>query len=135
VVGFLTLQFRLFMIGVVARSVAFTWIHNGTGGTILASIMLQSRTNSTLQSVKGTLRTDAFFYAVVLWVCVVRITLTCGAKIAYPTLKRPRQKTRNAVNDSDSTVSASMVSMRRHASVTSTSAGSWTLLRRAVAHM
>lgn len=31
-VGFLTTRFWLFMIGVVALSVAFTWIHNGTGG-------------------------------------------------------------------------------------------------------
>jgi hypothetical protein len=135
VVGFLMLRFWLFMIGVVALSVAFTWIHNGSGGTILASIMLQSRTNSTLQSVEGTLRTDAFFYTVVLWVFVVLITLIWGAKIPHPTLKSPRQKTRNAVNERDSPVSSSMVSIRRRASVTSTSTSPWTLLRRAAARM
>ncbi len=94
VVGFLTLRFWLFMVGVVALSVAFTWIHNGTGGTILASIMLHSWTNFTLQTVEGTLRTDVFFYAIVLWAFVVLVTLVWGAEtltsdddIPYPTLK------------------------------------------------
>jgi hypothetical protein len=82
-----------------------------------------------------TLRTDAFFYAIVLWVFVVHITLIWGAKIQHPTLKSPRQKTRNAVNDRDSPVSASMVSIRRRASVTSTPIRPWTLLRRAAARV
>jgi membrane protease YdiL (CAAX protease family) len=94
VVGFLTLRFWLFMVGVVALSVAFTWIHNGTGGTILASIMLHSWTNFTLQTVEGTLRTDVLFYAVVLWGFVVLVTVVWGAEtltshddIPHPTLK------------------------------------------------
>lgn len=94
VVGFLTLRFWLFMVGVVALSVAFTWIHNGTGGTILASIMLHSWTNFTLQTVEGTLRTDIFFYAVVLWLFVVLVTVLRGAdtltkneNIPHPSLK------------------------------------------------
>ncbi|NLV06203.1 CPBP family intramembrane metalloprotease [Haloarcula rubripromontorii] len=98
VVGFLTLRFWLFMVGVVALSVAFTWIHNGTGGTILASIMLHSWTNFTLQTVEGTLRTDVFFYAIVLWAFVGLVTLVWGAEtltsgddIPHPTLKtRPK---------------------------------------------
>lgn len=94
VVGFLTLRFWLFMFGVVALSVAFTWIHNGTGGTILASIMLHSWTNFTLQTVEGTLRTDVIFYAVLLWGFVVVLTvmrgadtLTTGDNIPHPTFK------------------------------------------------
>ncbi len=93
-VGFLTTRFWLFMIGVVALSVAFTWIHNGTGGTILASIMLHSWTNFTLQTFEGTLRTDVFFYAIVLWAFVVLVvvlrgadTLTRNENIPHPTLK------------------------------------------------
>lgn len=94
VVGFLTVDFWLFMIGVVALSVAFTWIHNGTGGTILASIMLHSWTNFTLQTVEGTLRTDIVFYIGALWAFVVLVALLYGPQtlagennIPHPTLK------------------------------------------------
>ena len=93
-VGFLTTRFWLFMIGVVALSVAFTWIHNGTGGSILASIMLHSWTNFTLQTFEGTLRTDIIFYIGTLWGFVVIVTVIYGAKtlasgekIPHPTLK------------------------------------------------
>jgi membrane protease YdiL (CAAX protease family) len=93
-VGFLTTRFWLFMIGVIALSVAFTWIHNGTGGSILASILLHSWTNFTLQTVEGTLRTDIIFYIGTLWAFVVLITVVYGAKtlerggdVPHPSLK------------------------------------------------
>lgn len=93
-VGFLTTRFWLFMVGVVALSVAFTWIHNGTGGSILASIMLHSWTNFTLQTVEGTLRTDVIFYIGTLWGFVVLVAVIYGAKtlashddLPHPALK------------------------------------------------
>lgn len=93
-VGFLTTRFWLFIIGVIALSVAFTWIHNGTGGSILASILLHSWTNFTLQTVEGTLRTDIIFYIGALWAFVALVTVVYGAKtlerggnIPHPVLK------------------------------------------------
>lgn len=52
----------------------------GTGGSILASILLHSWTNFTLQTLEGTLRTDILFYAGTLWAFVVLAALIYGAK-------------------------------------------------------
>jgi membrane protease YdiL (CAAX protease family) len=89
VVGFLTMGFWLFMVGIVPLSVAFTWIHNGTGGSILASVLLHSWVNFTVQTIELTPRADVFFYTVVLFGFVALVTAIWGADILASTDEIP----------------------------------------------
>lgn len=63
VVGFATAGFWLFMIGIIALSVIFTWVYNHTSRSILGIIILHGWVNFVATSVEVA---DEFFYPV--WV-------------------------------------------------------------------
>lgn len=78
-VGFGTLEFWMFMIGIVPLSVAFTWVYNNTARSILAVILLHGWTNFTVQTIELTGRSEVFHIG--LWFVVVALlTVIWGAK-------------------------------------------------------
>ncbi|MFC7045213.1 CPBP family intramembrane glutamic endopeptidase [Halobacteriaceae archaeon GCM10025711] len=78
-VGFGSLEFWMFMIGIVPLSVAFTWVYNNTQRSILAIILLHGWTNFTVQTVDLTGRSEVFH--IVMWFAVIAlITAIWGAK-------------------------------------------------------
>ena len=89
VVGFATPGFWLFMIGVVALSVIFTWVYNHTARSILGIIILHGWVNFVSETVEVA---DQFYYPVwvVLAVLVVLIwgikTLTNADDVPRPPL-------------------------------------------------
>lgn len=93
VVGFMTLAFWMFMIGVVPLSVAFTWVHNGTGLSILASILLHSWTNFTVQTIETVPRAEVIFTILLIgFVVLITViwgpkTLTSADELHHPVLK------------------------------------------------
>ncbi|WP_254525508.1 type II CAAX endopeptidase family protein [Natrinema caseinilyticum] len=64
-VGFATTGFWLFMAGIVAQSVVFTWVYNSTGRTVLGIILLHGWVNFTAEIV---LVLDTIYY--LLWFVV-----------------------------------------------------------------
>lgn len=93
-VGFGTLEFWLFMVGIVPVSVAFTWVYNNTERSILAVILMHGWTNFTLQSIELTGRSEVFHIG--LWVVVVALltaiwgagTLTRDGELPHPPAER-----------------------------------------------
>lgn len=78
-IGFLTLEFWMFHIGIVWLSVAFTWVYNNTRRSIIGAIILHAAINFTAQTFTLTGRAEVFHIA--LWfVVVVLITVIWGAK-------------------------------------------------------
>lgn len=76
VVGFLTVGFWLFNIGVVALSVIFTWIYNHTARSTLAIIILHGWVNFVSDTVEIA---DEFYYPI--WVLLaILVTVVWGAK-------------------------------------------------------
>ena len=76
VVGFLTVGFWLFNIGVVALSVIFTWVYNHTARSILGIIVLHGWVNFISDSIEVA---DEFYYPV--WVLLaILLTGIWGAK-------------------------------------------------------
>ena len=74
-----TLEFWLFMIGVVALSFAFTWIYNNTSGSILAVILFHGMVNFTGELFDITEWANTI--SIVLWVIVaIGITVIWGPK-------------------------------------------------------
>lgn len=75
-VGFATPGFWMFMVGIVALSVAFTWVYNHTARSTLAIILLHGWINFTAETVEVA---DAFYYG--LWVALaVVLTAIWGSK-------------------------------------------------------
>jgi uncharacterized protein len=66
VVGFGTLEFWMFMVGVVALSVAFTWVYNHTARSILAIILFHGMVNFAGETIEITQRAEIVFTA--LWI-------------------------------------------------------------------
>lgn len=78
-VGFGTLEFWMFNIGIVWLSVVFTWVYNNNGRSILAAIMLHAWINFSAQSFALSGRSEVFH--ITLWfVVAVLITVLWGAK-------------------------------------------------------
>jgi membrane protease YdiL (CAAX protease family) len=75
VVGFATPGFWLFMVGVVALSVIFTWVYNHTARSILGIVVLHGWVNFVSETVEVA---DQFYYPV--WVLLaVLVVLIWGA--------------------------------------------------------
>ncbi len=86
-VGFATTGFWLFMAGIVALSVAFTWIYNNTERSILGIIVLHGWVNFTAEIIVAP---DLLYYG--LWfVLAAAIVATWGAKTmtAAPEVPHP----------------------------------------------
>jgi membrane protease YdiL (CAAX protease family) len=76
VVGFLTVGFWLFMIGVVALSVIFTWVFNHTARSIIGVILLHGWINFVSDTIEVA---DEFYYPT--WVLLaILLTILWGAK-------------------------------------------------------
>lgn len=76
-VGFNTLEFWLFMLGLVPVSVFITWVYNNTGRSILGAIVVHGWMNLTLQTVELSGRAEVMHIS--LWVVVaVVLVLTWG---------------------------------------------------------
>jgi len=75
-IGFATPGFWLFMIGIVALSVAFTWVYNHTSRSILGIILLHGWVNFTAETIEVA---DLFYYG--HWVLLaVILTAVWGAE-------------------------------------------------------
>lgn len=73
-----TQSFWLFMVGIVALNVTFTWIHNNTGRSILAAMLLHYMVNFTGQLWAFTPRADLF--SILLWGAIaIALPLLFGA--------------------------------------------------------
>jgi uncharacterized protein len=92
-VGFGTAGFWLFMIGIVALSVAFTWVYNHTARSILGIILLHGWINFTAETIEVA---EIFYYPhwVLLAVLLVVIwgprTLTNAEDVPHPPLRAER---------------------------------------------
>lgn len=76
--GFGTVEFWLFMIGIVPLSFAFTWIYNNTNRSILAVILFHGMVNFTGELIAITERADTI--SILLWVVVaIGITVLWGS--------------------------------------------------------
>ncbi|AUV83882.1 CPBP family intramembrane metalloprotease [Salinigranum rubrum] len=75
-VGFATTGFWLFMIGIVALSVAITWVYNNTQRSVLGIVVLHGWVNFTAELI---VVPDPLYYAL-WWVLVVVIVALWGAK-------------------------------------------------------
>lgn len=74
-----TLEFWLFMIGVIPLSFAFAWIYNNTRRSILAVILFHAMVNFTGEIIAITERADAI--SILLWVvAAIGIVVLCGPK-------------------------------------------------------
>lgn len=74
-----TLEFWLFIVGVVPLSFAFTWIYNNTRRSILAVILFHAMVNFTGELIAVSERAD--MYAILLWiVAAIGITVIWGAE-------------------------------------------------------
>lgn len=78
-VGLGTLEFWMFMIGIIPVSVAITWVYNNTARSILVAILMHGWTNFTLQSIELTGRSEVFHIAI-WFVVAALITVIWGAK-------------------------------------------------------
>ena len=77
--GFGTLAFWLFMIGIVPLNLPFTWIYNNTGRSTLAVILFHAMVNFTGELIALTERADTF--SIALWfVAAILISMIWGAK-------------------------------------------------------
>ncbi|WP_232702049.1 CPBP family intramembrane glutamic endopeptidase [Halobacterium wangiae] len=85
-VGFATTGFWLFMVGIVALSVTFTWVYNHTSRSILGIILLHGWVNFVSETV---VVGDLFYYA--HWVLLaVILTAVWGAKTLTSDEEVPR---------------------------------------------
>jgi membrane protease YdiL (CAAX protease family) len=85
-VGFATSGFWLFMIGIVALSVIFTWVYNHTSRSILGIIFLHGWVNFVSDTVEVA---DEYYYPA--WVLTaVLVTVVWGAKTLRKTGDVPR---------------------------------------------
>lgn len=78
-VGFGTLEFWMFMIGIVPLSVVFSWVYNNTARSILAIILLHGWTNFTVQTIDLTGRAEVFHIGLT-FALVALLTAIWGAK-------------------------------------------------------
>ncbi len=78
-VGFGTLEFWMFMIGIIPVSVAITWVYNNTARSILVAILMHGWINFTLQSIELTGRSEVF-HIMIWFVVAALITAIWGAK-------------------------------------------------------
>lgn len=88
-VGFATLEFWMFMVGVIALSVAFTWVYNHTARSILAIILLHGMVNFAGETIEITGRGEIVFTA--LWIgFAVLLTVALGARTLGKVVRAPR---------------------------------------------
>lgn len=78
-VGFLTLEFWMFHIGIVWLSVIFTWVYNNTRRSIIAAILLHAVINFTAQTFTLTGRAEVMHIGFWL-VAIVVVTVIFGTK-------------------------------------------------------
>lgn len=77
--GIGTLEFWLFLIGIIPLSFAFTWVYNNTNRSILAVILFHSMVNFTGELFDITARANTI--SIVLWViAAIGITIRWGPK-------------------------------------------------------
>lgn len=101
-VGFGTRGFWLFMIGIVALSVAFTWVYNHTARSVLAVVALHGWINFTAETVAVA---DVFYYAA--WVLLAALlaalwgptTLLKSERIPRPPPLVDRRRTAGSQRD------------------------------------
>lgn len=85
-VGFGTMGFWLFMIGIVALSVTFTWVYNHTSRSIIGVILFHGWVNFVSESIEVG---DIFYYST--WVLLaVLLTALWGAKTLTNAEELPR---------------------------------------------
>jgi membrane protease YdiL (CAAX protease family) len=93
-VGFGTMGFWLFMIGIVALSVAFTWVYNNTSRSIVAIILLHGWVNFVSETIEVG---DLFYYG--HWVVLaVLLTALWGAKTLTSAKEIPRPPRNTEIN-------------------------------------
>ncbi|ELY66006.1 CPBP family intramembrane glutamic endopeptidase [Natronococcus jeotgali] len=85
-VGFATLGFWLFMIGIVALSVVFTWVYNHTSRSILGIILLHGWINFVSETIEVG---DVFYYVHWVFLAVI-LTAIWGAATLTNTDEVPR---------------------------------------------
>ena len=77
--GLFTPSFWLFVLGIVPLSVAFTWVHNNTGRSILAAMLLHFMVNFTGELIALSPRAE--FISIAMWTLVaIALPLLYGAK-------------------------------------------------------
>jgi uncharacterized protein len=85
-IGFGTLGFWLFMVGIVALSVVFTWVYNHTARSVLVVILLHGWINFTAEAVEVA---EVFYYGTWVLLAIVLVAIW-GSKTLTRVSAAPR---------------------------------------------